>query len=88
MLSPFLAAPSRLAPGLLSLLRLGAYELLVCERPGRITNDYVQLAKQLSHARASGLVNGTVPYLTLLHVLRAHTRSADSIAHAPAVLVA
>ncbi len=60
MLSPFLKSPSRLAPGLLSLLRLAAYELLACEKPGRITNEYVQLARQLSYARAGGLVNGAM----------------------------
>lgn len=57
-LLPFLAKPEALAPGLLNLLRLGAYELLVRDKPGRIVNEYVQLAKQISHSRAGGLVNG------------------------------
>ncbi|KAK9850436.1 hypothetical protein WJX84_004067 [Apatococcus fuscideae] len=66
LLSPFLAKPEGLAPGLLNLLRLGAYELLVFNKPGRIVNEYVQLAKQLSHSRAGGFVNAVLRKVTQL----------------------
>ena len=58
LMSPYLTKPQKLAPGLQNMLRLAAYELIVCQRPLHIVNEYVQLAKKLSHPRAAGLING------------------------------
>lgn len=76
-LTPFCSRPlHRLQPGLLWLLRLGAYQLLELSRipPHAAVSSSVDLARELGFDKATGLING---------VLRALQRGQDEIAWPP-----
>ncbi len=62
-LAPFCSRPlHKLQPGILWLLRLGAYQLLELDRipPHAAVSSTVDLARELDFAKATGLINGVL----------------------------
>jgi len=80
MLMPLVSVPwHRMAPDLLDLLRIGAYQLQHLDRVPRYAalSTTVELTKEIAGSRTAGLVNAV---LRRLHPMNAASEPADSVA--------